>query len=122
MTLQEFAEKYKVKIRKDSCDDHGVYGKVKGAKRTEDNHHVYTSGGEFFVYLNFPTVGRWNNTRKRLMAAGADPFMTCTYDGLMTFDPENATLVRLIFRISKIRVKREMTDEQKAKLRERLAK
>lgn len=122
MTLLEFAEKYHLKIKRDGCDDPGVYGRVKGAKRLEDNHHVYTDGDKFYVYFNFPTVGRWNSARKRLLAAGAHAAMTCAYDGVLLFDPADEPLVRLVLKLAHIRVKRQLTDEQKAEIRQRFKK
>jgi hypothetical protein len=122
MTLTEFAERYKVKIRKDSCDDPIVAGRVKWAKHLEDNHNVFEADGEFYVYFNFLTVGKWNNVRKKLIEKGAKPYITCEVDGYLSFDPENAELVKLILRLAKIRTKRQLTPEQKAAVRARFTK
>lgn len=122
MNLQQFAEKYRLKIKKDSCDDLIIPGRVKGAKRVEDNHHILEYQGRFEVYLTFPTVGRWNSARKKLEAAGAHPVMSCKHEGFLIFDPENEPLVKLVLKLARIRVKRQLTEEQKAEIRGRFAK
>jgi hypothetical protein len=122
MTLQEFADKYKVKIKKDSCDDSIIPGKLKGAQRVEDNHHVFEAQGKFSVYLNMPTTGRWSGATKRLLAAGAYRQMTGRMDGYLGFDPDDEPLVKLVLKTAKIRVRRQLTEEQKANIRQRFTK
>lgn len=119
MTLTEFADRYRLKIKKDSCDDPIIPGRVKGTRRPEDNHHVYESSGQLFAYLTFPTVGRWNSARKKLEAAGAAPVMTCRYEGFIMFNPADESLVQLLLKTARIRVKRQLSEEQKAQIRER---
>jgi hypothetical protein len=122
MNLQEFADRYQLKIKKDSCDDLIIPGRVKGRKRPEDNHHVFEHAGKFFVYFDFDTVGRWNSTRKRLQELGAQPVVTGRYDGYLLFNPEVEPLVKLALKLAKIRTKRQLTPEQKAEIRERFKK
>jgi hypothetical protein len=123
MTLQEFADKYRLKLKKDSCDVLIIPGRTKGAKRVEDNHHVYeqTKGGTagVAVYFTFPTPGRFNSVRRKLDQPGVFPMMLCKMDGFFAFDPENEPLVKLILKLAKIRVRRQLTDEQKTEIRNR---
>lgn len=123
MNLAEFAAKYHLKVKKDSCDDLLIPGRVKDAKRVEDNHHIYQGLlGSLIVYFNFPSVGRWNSVRKKLDQPGVFPLKLLKYEGYFGFDPENELLVKLILKLAKIRVKRQLTPEQKAKIQARFTK
>jgi hypothetical protein len=124
MTLQDFADKYKLKVKRDSCDDPIIPGRVKGAKRPEDAHHIFEGkfGGQLLVYFNFPTVGRWNTVKKKLDQPGVFPLMICKYDGFMSFDALNEPLVKLILKLAKIRTKRQLSPEQKDAIRQRFKK
>ena len=125
MTLEEFADRYKVKVKTDSCGDPIIHGKVRGAQRPEDTHHVFESpklSNMLAVYFNFETVGRWNNVRKKLLAYGAQLAVAGPYDGYLLFDPLNEPLVKLVLKLARIKVKRQLTEEQKAVIRARFAK
>jgi len=125
MNLQEFAEKYQIKIRKDGCGDEIIPGRrVEKCEvdRPEDHQHVYEEGGRFFTYLTFPTRARWNSARRRLEAVGLTAVVDADADGIMSFNPEDELQVRPLLKIAGVRVKRQLTPEQLAKLQARFTK
>jgi hypothetical protein len=127
MNLQEFAARYQVKIKKDSCGDEIIPGKAHkalNAKRLEDHPHVWEHDRYgIAAYLTFPTRARWLSTQRRLEAIGTVRFVqTGDVEGIICFDPLNEVMTRLIFKIARVRVKRQLTDEQRAALRARFAK
>ena len=122
MTLQQFAERYRLRIKKDDCKDEIIPGKlIRGCgERLSDGHHIYPlMSGVFAVYLNFPTKKRFNGACRLLCAAGAAPAVVADYDGIFTFDPENETLVKLVLKVTRCRVRRQLTEEQNQTIRQR---
>lgn len=129
MNLTEFCEKYKVKAKKDTCDDYIIVGKAHkaiNAKRREDNPHIYEANGKIWAFLVFNTKAKWNSVKKRLLVASAKNNLNLRVnaeaEGIVEVEVDNPSFVTLLFKIARIRVKREMSDEQKAKIRERFNK
>ena len=121
VTLEQFAQQYRLKIKKDSCGDEVILGKmIAGCE--PDCHHVYQHGSFLAVYLNFPTKQRWNTARKALEAAGSTALQVGECDGMVRFDGEAATVARLVLKLARCRVKRVLSEEQKAEIRKRLKK
>jgi hypothetical protein len=125
MNLQTFAEQYRLRVRKDSCGDEVIPGRradKAGPDRVEAHHHVYEEAGKFFAYLNFPTTGRWNNARRRLVTAGLAPVVDTDLDGILAFNPDDGSQVQTLLKLIGVRVRRQLTPEQREQLRARLAK
>lgn len=80
MTIQEFAERYRVHVRKDGAGDEIIPGfhaakdmpkRVKDTARTEYRNHIYDNGnGQFGVCLLFTTSARKTYAAARLAEAG----------------------------------------------------
>ena len=125
MDLQEFATRYRLRIKKDGCDDPVCPGKQlrgTGPTRVENGHHVFEESGRFYAYLNFPTKARWNGARRQLEAAGLTLKVSTEFDGIAQFDPEKESVVHLVLKLGRFRIRKQLSEEQRAKLRERLAK
>lgn len=126
MTLEEFAIRYKLKIKKDEVGDEIIPGKLVrgcGPERLSCHHHVYPlMSGAFAVYLNFPTKSRFKSAHRQLVASGAKPSATGDMDGILTFDAENEPLVKLVLKLTRVRAKRQMSEEQKQAVRQRFKK
>jgi hypothetical protein len=129
MTLEQFIAKYRIsKIKKDSCEDPIILGKfvLHGSvdkDRPEAHHHIFMVDGQLYGgYYNFPTKARWNVARKQLLAGGATPGPSGDCDGFVYFDPDNETIVRLVMKLARVKVKRVLTEEQRSKLAARLKK
>ena len=126
MNIKEFSDKYRLKIKKDSCDDPIIMGKFikqTGRDLPEYHHHIYEVDGAFFIYFNFPTVGRWNSVRRKMQELGLHCVRNCTCDGVFLFDPvAHEPAVKIILKLVGVRVKRELTPEQKNEIRARFAR
>lgn len=126
MTLQEFSERYKVKIKRDECGDEIIPGKLVrgcGPERPSYHHHIYPlANGVFAVYLNFPTKSRFKRAAQLLQSAGAQPVVTAEADGILSFDPANDSLVKRVLKVTRCRLRRQLTEEQRAVMRERFKK
>jgi hypothetical protein len=74
MTLEQFAEQYRVRIRRDSCGEEIISGKKfchDMPKRVEYHSHIYDNGdGRFGVCLLSLTPGKWTHAKKRVFADG----------------------------------------------------
>jgi hypothetical protein len=74
-TIEGFAEKYRVRVKLDSCRDEIIPG-YKAAKELPDRHeyrnHVYvhSDGKSFGVCLLFESPRKWTEAKKKLHAAG----------------------------------------------------
>lgn len=129
MNLDQFQEHYKIsptRRKKDSLDEPLLMGKFeKGLvdkDRPEAHHHVYDVDGTLYAYFNYPTRARANSARKQLIGAGALSGSIGEEDFIMVFDPENITLSKLVIRLAGIRIKKIISDEQRAAMKARLVK
>jgi hypothetical protein len=128
MNLTQFAEQYRLKIRKDACGDELIAarkidrGIIAAMDRLEDHHHVHEIDGRFFLYVNYSTKARMNVARKKLVPAGALIINDGETDSIFGFDSENTELVKLVLKIARLKGKRVLTDEQKEAMRARLTK
>ncbi len=126
MTIGKFAEVYRVHVRKDGCGEAIIPGKRRlpdeRRKRIEYASHIYEHGdGRFGVLFFFSTRRRWNFTKRRLAAAGFEIRQDGGTEGTALFDPSNAAQAGLAIKLARIRRRLELTQEQRQKLRDRLA-
>ena len=144
-TLEEFADMYRVHVRRDGCGDAIIPGKRFARSldtdtkrlgkdiRTEYASHIYDNGdGQFVMCLMFDSPKKWGNAKRKAEAAGFVIKMDCVstgvrpfYDpygeGLALFDPSDKTQARLALKLTGARRKRQMVPEAKAALIARLA-
>jgi hypothetical protein len=99
MDIKQFAEKYKVKTKRDGCDDTIIAGK---------HGHVYEGfdSGRLGVCFMFGTPKKWNRVRKSVEAAGMKVTQNAHTEGCATFDPANTTQARLAVKLSGIKTRR----------------
>ena len=122
MTISEFAEQYRVKTRKDSCDESIIPGKPRKTKWVEDACHIYENGDEQFGLclmnpLPYPeTKAKYSNAKKRLLAAGFIQGQDGDSEGTFLFNPANAVQAKLAIREAGIKIRRKISPEQRAKL------
>src|ERR1700730_13580146 len=122
MTIEEFAQRYRVDTRRDDCGD-AVLG---------TRHQIYEySAGRFALLLAFDVdnghdVGgsgksaKWVNARKKLLNAGFTLKQDGDAEGVALFDPEDKTQGKLALRLAGIRT-RQVSPERKAALAAQLA-
>jgi len=122
MTIQQFAEQYRVKTRKDSCGEVIAPGKPRKTKWVEDKSHIYEHGnGEFGLCLMNPVShpeakAKYTNAKNRLLAAGFIQGQDGDSEGTFLFDGSNAVQAKLAIRESGIKVARVLSPEQRALL------
>ncbi len=113
MEIKEFAERYRVKTRKDSCEEAIIPGKPRNAARPEDRHHIYDHGnGKFGVCLLFTSVGKYHNAQKRLVAAGFTQGQDGDSEGTFLFDPADKQQAKAAIREAGIRIRKELSAER----------
>ena len=109
MSIEEFAERNSVKIKRDECGDRIVSGR---AGHIGDGH----AEGKFGLYVMYGTPRRWNNVRRKLEASGMTIKQNGEVDGVVVFDSSNRTQTRLALGVARIRTKRTATPAQLASL------
>src|SRR5882724_2038826 len=136
MDIKEFATRYKVKIRRDGCDDMIAPGKqycTDMPDRVEYHSHVYDheNGEHFGLCLMYAPSdesgksgksGRWSNSKKKLLEAGFQIRQDGDCEGTALFSPHNRVQVKLALKLAGIRTRREFSPEKKAILVAQLAK
>ncbi|MGA8309633.1 MAG: hypothetical protein WB755_06360 [Terriglobales bacterium] len=117
MTLANFAEKNRLKVKRDDCGDTIILGK---------QGYLYEySATELGVMFMPPRTesepwGRWRpkawgNFKRAAAAAGMTLRQNGDTEGCLSFDPENKAQVKVALKIAQVRPKRQRTPEQIAK-------
>jgi hypothetical protein len=117
MTLADFAEKNRFKVKRDDLGDAIILGK---------QGHLYEySATELGVMFMPPRTesepwGRWcpktwGNLRRAAAAAGMTLRQNGDSEGCLSFDPKNNEQVKLALKIARVRPKRQPTADQVAK-------
>src|SRR4029077_7652146 len=108
-TLEQFADNRRLRIRRDSCGEAIIAGKPRNASRPEYQSHIYDNGDERFgVCLLCPTVGKWNNAAKRLLAIGLELVQNGDTEGTLLFTPDDRKKAKAAIREAGIKTRRTM--------------
>jgi hypothetical protein len=125
MTIRDFAEIFRVRVRRDGCGDEIIPGTLRAEKiagHSEYLSHIYGHGdGRLGVLLMFKTKRRWGNARRKLAGAEFEIRQDGDTEGTALFDPSNAAQAGLALKLARIRRRPELTQEQRQKLLDRLA-
>ena len=103
--LKTFAERNKLKITRDECDDAIISGK---------QGHIYEYGSGkvgICIMSRSGNVYRWNKFRRAFQEAGMEITQNGEYEGCAIFDPENDDQVALAIRCAGIKRKRQVRTE-----------
>jgi hypothetical protein len=104
MTLKEFAEQYRVRTRRDSCDEEIIPGK-------KFCSHIYDHGdGRFGLCLILQTPTKWTFAKKRLSGEGFSLRQDGDTEGTLLFDPTNEKQSRAAIRGAGIRYRRVLSE------------
>jgi hypothetical protein len=108
--IKGFAERYRVKTKRDSCGDDIVAGKRAS--------HVFDNGdGKWFgILLLLESKMKWTYAKKKLVAAGFTIKQDGDTEGTALFNPGDRQQARLAFRQARIRVRKELSPAQVAVL------
>jgi hypothetical protein len=128
MTVDQFAQKYHARTRKDESGEetfilgaqwkHPRTGRVYG-------HQIYEHGSRFALLLMFQVDGhedggpgksaKWVNARKKLLNAGFTLKQDGDAEGVALFDPEDKAQAKVALKLAGIRT-RLLSPERKAAL------
>jgi hypothetical protein len=125
--IKEFAEKYHVRTRRDSCGEDIVTGSrvpKDMPKRVEYACHVYDHGDgqQFGLLLLLKTKQQWTHAKKQLVDAGFTIKQNAETEGTALFNPEDPAQVKLAFKLARINPKRVMSEAQRLALTKARAK
>lgn len=119
MTLKEFAQSHRLRIRIDGCGDAVIPGRAStgGGGRIEDRSHVYDfGGGRFGLCLMFATARKFGFSARFLDRAGIAAKQIGDTEGVFLFDPSNKAHVSIALKACGIKRRREASPAQLAAL------
>jgi hypothetical protein len=122
MTLKDFAERYRLRLAKDECDDLVVWGRP---DKTNIFEHA-VDGSSFGVMFitdgrRPPRTGLWRKFQSACLAAGMTPLQVGDAEGTFLFDPEDDAQARVAIKAARAKIRRLLTPEQAAAGAARLA-
>ena len=106
MKIEDFAARYRLKVRRAEDGDHIITGKL---------GHIYQHDSETLGLMFMPGKPRlWPRARRRLEAVGFVIWQDGDHEGSVLFDPSNRTQARLALKVVGAKRKRSLTPEQRA--------
>ncbi len=107
-TIQQFAERYRVKTKRDECGDTIIPGKV---------GHIFDGfESSLGVCAMLPTRRQWGHIRKKMEAAGFIIRQQGETEGTAIFDPANKQQAKLALRLVRVKVRQQMAPPSAAQL------
>jgi hypothetical protein len=119
LDIQQFAEQYRVRVRRDSCGDEVIPGKPRHTTRQEDRRHILQhsdDGNLFGVCLLLNSARAFGNAVRRLLPAGFISGQTGDAEGVLLFDPANPEQAKAAIREAGIRIRVPASPERLAQL------
>ncbi len=108
MSLKQFSERYRLKLRRDECGGLFVGGKL---------GLVYEYNPERLAILfRGDTKRQWHAAKKKLAAAGFQMMQDCDTEGTATFDPADAEQCQVAIQVVKAKTRRVMSPAGLAQL------
>jgi hypothetical protein len=106
--LEQFAEEYSLKTRKDEC------GHVVITGRSGNVYDGFTS--QLGAYLNFGSARKWNSVKRQLEQVGCAVRQNGDTDGCLTFNPDSEAQARAVIRLVRLKTRRTPSEAQLAVL------
>ena len=108
MALREFAERYRLKLKRDLGDGTEIIpGRPEGS-------HIYEYGeGELGVMVISDSARRWGNARRAFLAAGMIIRQNGNREGAASFDPANRSQARLAIKHARVKARRRLSALQR---------
>lgn len=113
-TIEQFAEQYKVKAKKDDCGSGIIPGKVGHIGDGYPN-------GQLGVCLLFNTAGKYNNAKRVLLTSGMTLRQDGHTEGVLTFDSANRIQARLALKLARVKTTRQAIPPSPAQIAARQA-
>lgn len=110
--LHSFAEKYHLHVKPDECGDPVILG---------SRGHLYAYSPEELGLMIFPPDGTpsvrlWNLVLSKCLAVGMTLRQCGDAEGAFSFDPGNKQQSRLAIKVTRVRPKKQISEEHKRKL------
>jgi hypothetical protein len=113
MDLRTFAEKHRLRVRRDEDNCQIIPGK---------DGHIWDYGdGLFGVTLLELTPMKWGYRRNACLRAGMELHQDGDSEGTCLFDPTDSEQVRVALKVAQVKRKRRVSPEQLERLREMAA-
>jgi hypothetical protein len=111
MDIREFAEKYRVKVKRDHCGDEIVPGKpfcTDLPDGPENRCHIYdvSGAGQLGICLLYSHAKRWNAAQRAMLGAGFIPQQIGDTEGCYSFDLESDAQAKLALKLARIKRRR----------------
>lgn len=98
MKLEDFATKYRLRVRRAEDGDHIIAGKL---------GHVYQHDAETLGLMFLPDrPRRWSHARRKLEAAGLTIWQNGDQEGSALFDPANTVQARIALKVIRAKPRR----------------
>jgi hypothetical protein len=125
MTVQEFAEQYRVRVRRDTCGEEIISGKrfcKDMPDRLEYRSHFYDHvNGRFGLCLLFATAAKWTYAKRRLSTLMHFALkQEGDREGTLLFDPSDPKQARTAIREAKVKYRRVLTEADRIARADRL--
>jgi len=106
MTLAEFAEKHRLRVKRAEDGEPIISGRL---------GHVYEHDQSTLALMFMPTgPRRWPRARRKLEDAGFTIWQDADHEGSALFDPTDTAQARLALKVVGAKRKRTLTAEQRA--------
>jgi hypothetical protein len=117
MTIQEFAERNRVKCAHDACGDPVIRGRI-----DESNIYEYSDTELGVAFITDagkpPRTGLWKGFKVACLSAGMTLRQEGDAEGCFSFDPTNETQAKVALKGIRVRIKKQMSPEMLAHLAE----
>ncbi len=100
-TLKQFAERYRLKLRRDECGDYFVGGRC-------GQVYEYAPGRLAILFLG-DTKRQWHAAKKKLAAAGLGLMQDADTEGTASFDPADVEQCRVAIQVIRAKRRRVMS-------------
>ena len=122
MTLKDFAERHRLKLKFDECGDPIILGRP-----DQTNIYEYSLDGSRFGVM-FMTDGKkaprtqlWRKFQSTCLAAGMTPLQVGDAEGSFLFDPADDRQARVAIKVTRAKARKQVTLERRAALAATLA-
>jgi len=115
MTLTEFAERFRVKTKLDSCGEQIIPGKPYKTHRPDDRNQIFDHGDDEHVGVSLllTTARQWGSAVKRLLAVGMTVMQDGDTEGTLLFDPTNSTQAKAALREARIKRRKVLSQDDR---------
>ena len=117
MTISQFAEKYRLKItRESSGDEQGDYKIIQGRLYKDANISEHDGGRLACCWLTKESrTAKFNSVKRECLQAGMTVAQEGDNEAIFLFDPENDLQAKLAIKSVKAKVRRQLTPERIAR-------